>query len=82
MKNDLSDVVLGFDVRFEVQLCDVHEKRVRHGQRIRSRRGETIELQEALVEATVCGMCNIVGAEFSGEIDDLELEEVFGEERS
>lgn len=71
--NELTDVVLAYDVRFEVQLCEGHRDAVS------DHRHDLMALQDYLVEATACGRCNIVGADYHGDADELELDEVLGE---
>lgn len=68
--SDLTEVVLSYDIRFEIQLCDGHYNLISEN------RDHTPAVAEYLTEATTCGSCNIVGAEFHDDIEDLELEEV------
>lgn len=71
--NELTDVVLAYDVRFEVQLCEGHRDAVK------DHRDDLPALRDYLVEATACGRCNIVGADYHDDLGDLELDEVLGD---
>lgn len=68
--SDLTEVVLSYDVRFEVQLCDGHYNLISEN------RNHYWSVADYLTEATTCESCNILGAEFHDNIEDLELEEV------